>query len=214
MHTAILIWRRVVAMCKSICIVLVLIMFSFAESIWIDPVLAPGSSNQDYLQYDDGTAYWLTWDGQWRGVWFNTDDFIPGMSGFLLEYTEYWMYHHSSYPWDISVFYAEVWSGDHTGPVELLDLNLATAIHYSAAIVYHPLMDTETDFWVIENTIMSSGGWPSILADGSPPSVDHSFYSDDFLVWEPRIMDYLIRSSGEFQSSLENSTWGGIKAVF
>jgi hypothetical protein len=138
------------------------------------PVLAAllltsaGSGSDVVLQYDDGTAGWLTWGGLYRGVWFNAEDFAPGSQGFLLEFSEYWFYHHSSCPWDTDEFYAEIWSGDqNTGPGNLLDTQVATAVHYSPTHVSHypPLVITEPDWWQLVNTEMSAGGWPSTLGD-------------------------------------------------
>jgi hypothetical protein len=166
------------------------------------------------LQYDDGDPSWLTWGGTYRGVWFDLEDFSPGASGFLLEVTEYWMYHHPTYPWDTSVFLADVWSGGSGGPAVLLDQNLATAVHYAPTYVYHAGVDTPPDFWVLENVSMSWGGWPSLSGDASPPLIDHSFVSDDMQAWEPAMSDWLIRGSGEFETALDALTWGAIKALF
>jgi hypothetical protein len=167
------------------------------------------------LQYDDGSPSWFIWGGTYRGVWFDLQDFSPGASGFLLEVSEYWMYHHSSYAWDTSVFLAEVWSGGPGEPALLLDQNLATAVHFAPIYVYHAGVDTPPDFWILENVSMSSGGWPSISGDASPPPVTHSFVSDDMQVWEPSWMgDFLIRGSGDFETVLDAKTWGAIKAVF
>ncbi len=207
--------REVMAMNKPLALLLIFFLSGFAGSIRIDPVHAGGSTDQDYLQYDDGSAYWYIWDGQWRGVWFNTDDFIPGMMGFDLSFSEYWFYHHAIYPWDVSDFYAEVWNGDYMTPTVLLDQTQVTAIHYAPCFAnYNPQLEAEKDFWGLVNTEMSSGGWPAILGDNTPPSVDHSYYSDDFFVWEPWGMgDYFVRV-GNFPSALDNVTWGGIKAIF
>lgn len=188
-----------------------------AGSMSVDIMPIEGSPPaQEYLQYDDGTPEQVFWWGIGRGVWFNTDDFVPGMSGFLLDFTEYWFYHHSSYPWDTCDFYAEVWNGDYITPSECLNSTLTTAVHFGPTFVYYdPPLDAESNFWAIENTCMSSGGWPSILGDDTPPTVNHSYYTDDFFVWEPwNNGDYLIRCGGEFSSDLENYTWAGIKATF
>jgi len=207
--------REVSTMCKLFLTLLVSITLSFAESIQLCPVHAGSNTDSEYLQYDDGSANWLTWEGTYRGIWFNTDDFVPGMSGFLLDFSEYWMYHHSDYPWDTSNFYAEVWNGGDVAPVELLDRTLVIASHFTGIIVYYPQLIAETDFWVLENTVLSTGGWPAIVGDSGPSGSGHSFFSNDFVIWEPwSNSDMFIRCGGEFPSSLENSTWGGIKAVF
>ncbi len=80
-------------MCKATILVLVALLMTSA-----------GSGSDVYLQYDDSTAGWISWGEQCKGVWFNTDDFIPGMTGFALDFSEYWFYHHASYPWDVSDF--------------------------------------------------------------------------------------------------------------
>jgi len=194
---------------------------AFAGGAWIETIpVATGSTDADYLQYDDGSANWLTWGGMYRGVWFNTEDFVPGMDGFLLDFSEYWMYHHSSYPWDTSDFYAEIWNGDYMSPLVQLDAQTVTAIHYAPVFAnYATPIEAEMDFWALENTDMSAGGWPSVLGDATPPAVDHSYFSDDFYVWEPwsdgtNTGDYFIRVEGEFIDALDIVTWGGIKAIF
>jgi len=202
-------------MCNSILVLLVTITFSFAETIRANPIHAGSNTDSEYLQYDNGSVGWLTWTGMYRGVWFNTDDFVPGQIGFDLDFSEYWMYHHSDRLWDTSDFYAEIWNGGNMGPTELLDRTLVTASHFTGIIVYYPQLITETDFWVLENTMLSSGGWPSIIGDHGPPGTGHSFSSDDFVAWESWLLsDIFIRCGGEFPTSLENSTWGSLKSVF
>lgn len=180
-----------------------------------------GSTDAEYLQYDDGSAFWLTWAGMYRGVWFNTDDFVPDKDGFALDFSEYWMYHSTNTdPWDVSDFYAEIWNGDYMSPLVQLDTQMITAIHYAPVFAYYPTpLEAESNFWALENTEMSAGGWPSVLADNTVPAAEHSYFSDDFYVWEPWTSstgsgDFLIRVEGEFLSALDNDTWGGIKAIF
>jgi len=169
-------------------------------------IRANGDVCRDFLHYDDGSAYWLLWDGIWRGTWFDVTDFDPLSTRFLAVNTQYWFYHHSSYPWDISAFYAELWNGTVAGPETLLDRTSVTALHYApASAIYNPSIWTDTQFWAVVNTTMSGGGWPSVLADNSPNPVAHSFCSDDFLYWAPW---------PEFQQSLERSSWAEIKGLF
>ncbi len=68
---------------------------------------------------------------------------------------------------------------------------------------------------------MSAGGWPSILGDDAQGSswggVAHSFYSDEFIAWEPWTIgdgpcNYFISVTDPL--SLEATTWGSIKTVF
>ncbi len=137
-------------------------------------------------------------DGWDHSAWFADD-------------TEFWFYHHPSYPWDTSAFYAEIWNGGVSGPGTLLDQTQVTAVHYSDCYAaYSPPVECEAPFWVLENTAMSSGGWPSVLSDSSAPSVVHSFC--DMGPWE--FGDFLIRTNGWPGGALESATWAGIKTLF
>lgn len=169
-------------------------------------------SSYGTLSYDDGSAGWLSWNGQWRGVWFNTTDFgIPGP--WPAENSEYWFYHHSSYPWDTSSFYSEIYNGDSSGPAAQLDQTSVTATHYGAVYAcYASPIVCEEQFWILENSEMSGGGWPSILSDSSPPPVCHSFYGGPG-GWMPWTLgDFFIRSNGG--GSLACATWAEIKTLF
>jgi hypothetical protein len=204
--------------------VLALLAFTaFAgDFVYVEGTVAGGNTDQDYLQYDDGTINWLTWAGVYRGTWFNTDDFLPGQAGFATDFTEYWMYHHSSYPWDVSDFYAELWNGDFMAPTTLLDEQVVTALHYAPVFAnYSTPIDAESDFWGLEDTEMSAGGWPAILADGTGYTVAcHSYYSEDFFIWEPWsdqtvYGDFFVRAEGVFiPDALDHDTWAGIKSTF
>ncbi|HOZ18693.1 MAG TPA: hypothetical protein PLF04_10250 [Candidatus Fermentibacter daniensis] len=174
------------------------------------PVYVPGSD--DVLSYDDGTASWICWEGSSRGVWFNSVDFLGVSASWEAFETEFWFYHHSSYPWDTASFYAEIWNGGVSGPASLLDQTSVTASHCAAVYaVYSPHVVCEDQFWVLVNTEMSAGGWPSVLGDSTAPPVVHSFC--DMVPWE--LGDFLIRTDGWFLGGdLEASTWAGIKALF
>ena len=205
-------------------ILAVFLSISFARPIHIESFITKenlsGMDDSSYLQYDDGSPAWMSGSGLYRGVWFNTDDFLPGMSGFLVDFSEYWMYHHPAIPWDIGDFYAEVWNGDYMAPLVQLNSTRVTAVHFAPVYVYYnPPLAAESNFWVFENTELSSNGSPFMMGDSTPPAVDHSFYSDDFFVWEPwsdgtNTGDFLVRCGGEFPTRLVNLTWGAIKAVF
>jgi hypothetical protein len=190
-------WRER-AMTKSLYILLV-------------SVAAMAAGSDAVLQYDDGTVTWVTNSGAYRGVWFNTDDFLSGSQGFLLEESILWLYN----PADC---YVEIWNGDYMAPTALLDRTLLPA--GSGSITYSPPIDCDENFWIILNTTLSGGGWPAVLADGTGYTVAcHSFYSEDFFMWEPWsdqtvYGDFLIRASGEFETGLGTCTWGSIKAVF
>jgi hypothetical protein len=191
-----------------------------AGSVQLDRPLPIGGTD-DLFQYDDGTANWLTWGGLYRGVWFNLDDFSPGAPGANLIWLEFWFFHHASYPWDVSSFYAELYDGDAAAPTTQLDQTSVTAIHYSPVhATYFPPITVEQNFWGIVNTGMSAGGWPSILGDNTPNPASHSFFSDDFIVWEPWIIsgatanDYFLRACENYFPGLNESTWGSIKTLF
>jgi hypothetical protein len=176
------------------------------------------------LQYDDGTAYWLTWSGLYRGVWFDVTDFDPSGSGFAASYTEYWFYHSPAAPWDAASFYAELWNGGATGPVAQLNQISLIATHFAPVFAnYSPVIETEANFWGLVNNSLSSGSWPTVFGDGSPNPTSHSFYSDDFIIWEPWIIDkdatacdYFIRAGGTIIGSgaLEPGSWGSIKGLY
>ena len=186
-----------------------------ANSVRLDqPLSIPNTDDQ--LSYDDGTANWLTWGGLYRGTWFNLADFGGGSgSSWNAQNAELWFFHHSSYPWDTASFYCEVYNGDASAPVTQLNQTSVPALHYAACYAnYSPELVCEANFWIIANTELSSGGWPSILGDPSPPAVCHSFFSDDFIVWEPwgELGDYFVRTTGTM--ALSSSTWGSIKALY
>ena len=206
---------------RNVLVVLaVIVAVGFASSYRLEtPVYCGGTD--DVLSYDDGTSYWLTWGGLYRGVWFDVTDFDPMGTGFEAEYTEYWFYHHSSYPWDTASFYAELWNGGVSSPTALLDQTSMMATHNTAIVCnYSPAVMADAEFWGLVNTSMSSGGWPAILGDNTPNTVSHSFFSDDFIIWEPWIIqgpmsnDYFVRASGNIQSALESESWGAIKGLY
>jgi hypothetical protein len=189
-----------------------------AGSVQLDRPL-PVTNTDAFLQYDDGTANWLTWGGLYRGVWFNLQDFWPGGSSFFLGNLEFWFFHHASYPWDVSSFYAELYDGDAAAPTTQLNQTSVTAVHYSPVYAtYSAGIWVGQNFWGLINSEMSAGGWPSILGDNTPNPVSHSFFSDDFIVWEPWIIngstanDYFLR--GNEKIGLNESTWGAIKTLF
>jgi hypothetical protein len=181
------------------------------------PLYIPGTD--DLLQYDDGTANWLTWGGLYRGVWFDIDDFSPGGSA-ELDNLEYWFFHHASYPWDTASFYSELYTGDASAPATMLNQTSVTAVHYQPVYAsYASPIDVGNEFWGLVNTEMSAGGWPSILGDNTPQTVDHSFFSDDFIVWEPWVIqgptanDYFVRANCPVVG-LQIETWAGIKYLW
>ena len=210
---------------KVLIVLAVIAAVAFANSFRLENPVYVGGGTDDRLQYDDGSAHWLTWGGLYRGVWFDTDDFLPGSQGLDADNTEYWFYHHASYPWDSSDFYAELWNGGASAPVTQLDQTMVTATHYSAKFAnYSPAITTEQNFWGLVNTEMSAGGWPALLGDNTPNTTDHSFFSDDFIVWEPWIItgsvasDYFVMASGtivpDTTGALDAASWGAIKGLY
>jgi len=198
---------------KAIAILAVLSLAAFAGQVAVNLGPTP-QKDADWLVYDDGTAHWLTWGGMYRGVWFDVQDFVPGTTGAAIEQSEFWFYHHSSYPWDTSDVYLEIWNGDNTAPVTQLDQTMVTAVHYAPVTAsYATPLAGEQNFWALANTEMSSGGWPATLGDNTAGT--HSFFSDDFIIWEPwgDLGDYLVRVYAT-PGALDNSTWGSLKAAF
>jgi hypothetical protein len=188
--------------------------FVTAGEIAIDPCTVAGSDTA-YLQYDDGVGTWLTWAGCSRGVWFDLRDFAPGEDQIGLTFTEYWMYHHSSYPWDTSQFFAEVWTRDEEYPSAMLDRTMVVAVHFAPVFAeYEPLLEAERTFWVLVNTEMSSGGWPSSQADAQPPWSGHSYWYGPGGWQQMTDSDLLVRARGVLPASLARITWGAVKAIF
>lgn len=172
------------------------------EPVYCDPVIA------DYV-YDDCTACWLTWTGEWRAVSFED-------MGCLLTGAELWFYHSSEWPWDVSQHEISAWTSGPSCPGTMTDCDTWTAMHLAPNC--QPLYCPDDSFWVIMHTAFSSGGWPSVLGDGSPRPDPHSFHSDDFETWTPwdpgpGPCDYLIRGSS-IMWGLETSTWGEIKSIW
>jgi hypothetical protein len=196
-----------------------LAFLALADGVPVGPLPVGGSSEGEYLQYDNGSAAYLTWAGVYRGVWFDIYDFFPTYpyQGLLLNFSEYWMYHHSSYPWDVSEFYAEVWNGGESGPVFPVDQTQVTGIHYSPAFADYSGSGgifVENLFWCLENTEMSAGGWPSILADGQGTGTQ-SYNSGDFYVWtQSDVGNYFVRCDATLAIALDRITWGEIKSTF
>ncbi|MCD4707434.1 MAG: hypothetical protein K8S62_06825 [Candidatus Sabulitectum sp.] len=197
------------------------LLHAIASAGYVPVGLASGyETDADWLRYDDGTPAWITWEGAYRGVWFNLEDFTPGLSEIEIEEAELWFYHQSVITgWDTSSFYFEIWNGA-LAPAALLDQTTVTALHYAPAFVFYPTsILAENNFWCITNTALSSGGWPSNLSDGiSPGVIYHSFHSDDFIDWEPWDMNgacnYFVAIRGWPPDGLNALTWGALKTTF
>ncbi len=174
--------------------------------------------NWDWLTYCDGTPSWITWQGTYRGTWFHLEDFHPGVEEAWISCSEFWFYHHNSV-WDTSHAYFELWTGEASGPGELLDRQSGYALHYAPTyITYGPPLEVPFDFWTMVNTTFSTGGWPSSLTDGADLPQPHSFFSDDFVLWEP--WEPVGRNSSYFiyvqmnMFSMNSCTWGSLKTLF
>ena len=180
----------------------------------------PGGSGgiDEGLTYFNGSPHWLTWGGMYRGTWFNTEDFLPGSTGTGIQQIEYWFFEHASYPWDTDQFYSEIWNGDQTGPQVFIAQGIVTAYHYAPCYqCFEPCLLVGVNFWALINTEMSAGGWPSVLGDFSMPGdAGHSFFSDDFIVWEPwgEMGEYYIIVDCIPGCLLDTTTWGSLKALF
>ena len=191
-----------------------------AEGISVDlPGTAP---TDDLLQYDDGTPHWI-WSGiSYFGTWFYVEDFMPGSSGFEVDMTEWWHYHHPNSPWDTDMTSLELWNGDVAMPMTQLDATDATALHYAPVYIdYDPNIEAEANFWMIANTtVYSSEGVPSVLYDefDNWTGTAHSFYSQDWVLWDPLVsagyeIDAFFRCEGSFLA-LEGDSWGAIKGLY
>jgi len=188
--------------------------------------LNPNSKYADWLTYNDGTPNWICWEGQYRGVWFNTADFLPGGGSLELENTEVWFYHSTSYLWDTGETYIEFWNGGSTAPEILLEQFTIIAVHYAPVCFDHSpdWIPVEQEFWIIQNTELSSGGWPSMLGDGSNLTIPHSMISDNMILWEPFVIEswggseLFISTSGAYPwqhgAALDACSWGSLKTVF
>ena len=183
---------------------------AFSSVSPVDPFPVEGGPTDGVFAYDDGSAFWLIWDGTSRGGWFDLEDFVPGACAAEVDSLEFWFYHNSSFPWDTASFLAEVYSGDEGGPATLIAQVSVPAEHYAPCYaVFDPPLEVPVDFWVVVNTEMSGGGWPSLLMDDGPnfTGAQHSFPLGD-------MGDYLIRVRGDALSGLSRSTWGRLKTLF
>jgi len=180
------------------------------EAEWVEREM-----DWEWLTYCNGTPGWLSWGGTYRGTWFNLEDFFPGVTTALVSEVELWFFHSSSYPWDTSDAFVELWEGCSYGPGSELDQQIVTAQHLTPVYIYYdPPIEVPGDFWVLVNIEMSAGGWPSILGDNSAEPVPHSFYSDDFIVWEPWYgRNYFVAVLAEFDD-LGAISWGELKSMF
>ncbi len=173
----------------------------------------------DRLQYDDGEPEWLALEGTWRGTWFRATDFCPEAQGFLLGGAEILLY---TDPGDIDLFTLSVHSGGPAGPGDLMyDTTIVAQLMQEPVIVFPESLQTDTDFWLVLHSQSTEGATVPLLGDGTPNSTSHSFYSMDFIQWEPWVVegpsanDYFIRATGSFlpDQPLEHRTWASVKST-
>lgn len=185
-------------------------------------VLAPftlASGTDDLLQYDDGTADWFSFEGNYRGTWFNLEDFYPPVdaSAFVLEYAEIWFFHVYTHPWDTSDFTGEITDGTPDSPGTVFAHDSGTAVHLSPSYIY-PLAPctTGTHFTVTEIPEFSANGAPSIASDLSPAANPRSFSSTTPGIIDFWQYDFLVRVNGYPLPpvGLARTTWASLKATF
>lgn len=201
----------------AIAILAVLSLVALADQVAVDLGPVP-ELDADWLAYDDGVPKWVFAGITYRGVWFNVEDFTPGMNSASILESEMWFYHHSNQPWDTADAYIEIWNGDAMTPTVQLDQTMVTCVHYAPQYAtYSTPIVTEANFWCLGNFEMSSVGTPSTLADENfGTDSEHSFQSDDFIVWElnSTAVDYMIRVYADLSGAMNNTTWGSLKATF
>lgn len=150
------------------------------------------------LSYHGSSPEWLFSGGSSKGTFFHLEDFIPGASEFTIEWAEVWLYSLTA------PAYVEIWNGAGSGPSELLAREELT----ESRVWFNPPVVTGADFWCVVNSTEPQ----SILADGEPDG--HSFFSEDFLVWEPFDLGEFFISVGNDNESLGRVSWGMIKNCF
>lgn len=159
------------------------------------------------LKYHTDQLQWYFQSGIGQGTWFHVEDFMPGPAGFTVEWAELGLY----YPTALlnSTMTVQIWNGGSEGPSEFL---ASQEIQVPQTLfIFDPPVDTAGDFWCILN----DGGTPVgayIAYDYTPQG--HSFFTDDFVVWEGFTEGEFFISVGCSTFSLESCTWGGIKGSF
>jgi len=150
------------------------------------------------LSYHGSSPEWMFNGGSSRGTWFHLEDFMPGAEEFTIEWAEVWLFSYSA------PVLVEIWNGNSSGQSELLAQGELTGseVWFSSPVVTGP------DFWCVVNYYEPV----SILADGEPDG--HSFYSDDFLVWEPFDLGEFFISVGNENESLNKGSWAMIKSCY
>jgi len=189
--------------------------FFFLVVILFQGAFAEGTD--DLLQYDDGLAGWFSFEGEYRGTWFNLDDFYldSDASGFIVNYAEVWFFHVMSNPWDVSDYIGQITDGTPDSPGTVFFNEFKTAQNLSPNYFVPTVpCTTSTNFTVTAITLSGSGA-PSMASDISPSPDPRSFYVDSGILtfW---MEDYLIRVNGYPTPplNLSRTTWASLKAIF
>ncbi|MCD4706413.1 MAG: hypothetical protein K8S62_01595 [Candidatus Sabulitectum sp.] len=192
---------------------------AFSASLLALTLTALASGTDDLLQYDDGIADWFTFEGEYRGTWFNLEDFYPAVdaTGFVVNYAEVWFFHVSTQPWDTSYFIGEITDGTPDSPGTVFAHDTGIATHLSPSYIY-PMAPctTSMNFTVTEIPQFSPFlGAPSVASDLSPATKPRSFTVTSSVIdfWQ---YDFLIRVNGYPTPPVElaRTTWASLKATF
>jgi len=155
------------------------------------------------LSYHNSSPEWLSWGGTCRGTWFHVHDFFPEATSFSVEWAEILFYT----PLPDSTLMIELWNGDSSGPSEFL----AQEAFSGSVTSFFPPVETDCDFWCIVNSEGCSGT-AALLTDGEYDG--HSFYSDDWMMWENFDQGEYFISVGNSTEALSRVSWGKIKSLF
>lgn len=205
---------------KVILVLCLAAVFAYAvDSYEIENPVSGGTGTDDLLQYDDGSAAWILAASTFYGTWFDYTDFAPGATvADPCRSTEWWFYHHDSYPWDTDQIVVELWNGDDvTGPLTNLTSDVITALHYAPVTVnYSTPVPIELNFWMWANTtVYSTQGLPSGIYDqyNNWTGIAHSFCDDGPVIMGGYAVDAFFRADC-YDVSLEGESWGAIKGLF
>ena len=156
------------------------------------------------LLYHGSVPAWVSSGGTYRGTWFHVQDFIPGATGFTVEWVEIWLIGLDAMQPGDGLPVLEIWNEDLT---VLLGESEVTGFE----VWFSPAVDTGEDFWCILNTEMCTETI-SILTDGDPDG--HSIYSDDGMAWEEHDTGEYFMAACCTDAALSCSSWGELKTLF
>ena len=167
-------------------------------------VFAAVTSAETGLAYHGSAPQWLSSQGTYRGTWFHVQDFIPGATGFSVEWVEIWLMDLGPAVSGEGVPLLEIWNEDFT---VLLGVSEVTG----SEVWFSPAVEAGEDFWCVLNTEMCTETI-YLMTDGDPDG--HSFFSDDGLIWEEYNLGEFFISACNISQELNSSSWGGLKALF